>query len=211
VSVPVVHAVTDDIIVARGDFLERARGVMTALGARGAVQLRAPAMEGRPLYEMALALAELQRSTGCWLVVNDRLDVAAACGAIGAQLTSRSIAIADARAAVPPPSLRLGVSVHDADEARRASAEGASWLVAGHVHDTASHPGEPGRGERFVADVVAAAAGTPVIAIGGLRPAHLGALRRAGAHGAAAIRGIWGAADSARAAGDYLSAYDADP
>ena len=207
-SIPVLHAVTDDIVVARADFLARARGVMAALGARGALHLRAPALDGRPMYALAVALAGVQRETGCWLVVNDRLDVALASGARGAQLTSRSISVADARARVAPSSFPLGVSVHAPDEAWLAANQGATWIVAGHVHQTASHPGEAGRGEAFISSVIDAAEETPVIAIGGVRAEHLAALRRAGAHGAAVIRGIWGAADSARAAADYLSAYD---
>jgi len=205
---PVVHAVTSDDTLARDDFPALAAAVMAALGPRGAVHLRGRLLGGRALVGLAGRLAAAQAATGCWLVVNDRLDVALASGARAAQLTSRSISLADARARVAPSSFPLGVSVHAPDEAWLAANQGATWLVAGHVHQTASHPGETGRGEAFISSVVDAAEEAPVIAIGGVRPEHLDALRRAGAHGAAVIRGIWGAADSARAAADYLSAYD---
>lgn len=205
-QVPVVHAVTNDEILARPDFLDRAGGVMQALGARGAIHVRARAWPGRRLYDLATRLAELQRDTDAWLVINDRLDVALATGARAIQLTSRSMEVADARAIAR--GLGLGASVHSLDEARRAEAEGADWVVAGHVFETRSHAGAPGRGVAFVREL-AEAVRVPVIAIGGIFPKHLPALLHTGAHGVAAIRGIWDAQDAERAAIDYFSSYDA--
>lgn len=211
-AVPVVHAVTTDDIAGAPDFPERARGVMRALGARGALHLRAPSLGGRALHALAASLAGAARESGCLLVVNDRLDVALAAGADGVQLTSRSLTAGDARLALrgarAARPLRVGASVHAAEEARAAAAAGADWLVAGHVFATASHRGAPARGLGFLREV--AAFGTcPVIGIGGVLPRHVPLLLAAGAHGAAAIRGIWDAVDAERAAGDYISSYDA--
>ncbi|MBX6332431.1 MAG: thiamine phosphate synthase, partial [Gemmatimonadaceae bacterium] len=89
----------------------------------------------------------------------------------------------------------------------RAAADGASWVVAGNVYPTPTHAGAPGRGAALVRTIVAAAP-VPCIAIGGVKPAHVAALRAAGAHGVAAISGIWGGDDAERAAIDYLSAYE---
>jgi thiamine-phosphate diphosphorylase len=203
--VPIIHAVTDDLILTRPWFLERARRVMGALGGRGAVHLRARIVPTARLFALAQALVEGGRQTACWVVVNDRVDIALAAEAQGVQLTSRSMRVVDAHAIAP--ALALGASVHAADEAATAEAEGASWVVAGHVFETKSHPGEPGRGVRFV-EALRAATRLPCIAIGGIRPAHVRALRAAGVYGVAAITGIWGAADAERAAADYLSAYD---
>jgi thiamine monophosphate synthase len=80
--------------------------------------------------------------------------------------------------------------------------------VVGHVFDTASHAGEPGRGAGFLAGV-AGSVHVPVIAIGGITPSRVEAVLRGGAHGVAVIRGIWGAAHAGEGAGHYLSAYDA--
>ena len=94
-SLPVVHAVTSDEVIARGDFLDRALSVMRTLGARGAIHLRAAAATSRHMYSLAAALAAAQDTTGAWLVVNDRVDIALASGARAIQLTSRSIDAAD--------------------------------------------------------------------------------------------------------------------
>jgi thiazole tautomerase (transcriptional regulator TenI) len=206
-EIPRIHAVTDDLILAHPDFTTRARGVMRALGPRGAVHLRARYLTAAQLYAIALALGDAQETTGCWLIVNERLDVALGARTQGAQLTSRSVSVADARLVVD--TLPLGASIHSADEAEAAARDGADWVVAGHVYPTTSHEGMPGRGVSLVSEVVRSSA-LPCIAIGGVRPAFVGTLRDAGAYGVAAISGIWGATSAEAAATDYLSHYDGD-
>jgi thiamine-phosphate diphosphorylase len=207
--IPVVHAITEDRILARSDFLEQAAAIMRALGPRGAVHLRARSIPAARLYALALALREAEARSGAWLVVNDRLDLALAAGAHAVQLTSRSITVRDARRIALPSgaTLELGASVHTPEEAAAAAAAGASWVVAGHVFATPTHPTESARGPELVRRI-ARAAGIPCIAIGGIRPEHVAPLRDAGAHGVAAIRGIWDARDAERAAIDYLSPYE---
>lgn len=205
-SIPVLHAVTSDDIIIRSDFLDRARRVMHAGGSRVAVHIRAQRLSGRLLHQLATTVAQMQRETGAWVIVNDRADVALISGARGVQLTSRSMSPADARRSAP--GLMVGASVHSLDDAREAADAGASWLVAGHVFETESHHGEPGRGSEFIAQL-AAAHTIPTIAIGGVRPEHVSALRTAGAQGVAVIRGVWHASDAGAAVIDYLSAYGA--
>lgn len=183
---PVVHAVTDSAAIMREEFLMRALSLMRTLGPRGALHLRSSKASGRRMYDIATTLAMYQRETRCWLVVNDRVDIAAAVGARGAQLASHSLRIAEAL--LVSPELPVGASVHSVKEAIEAEAAGASWCVAGTVFETPSHAGRlPARVE-FVAKV-AGAVHIPVIAIGGVRPEDVGALKRAGAHGIATIRG----------------------
>jgi thiazole tautomerase (transcriptional regulator TenI) len=159
------------------------------------------------LTRIAVELAQAQRASESWLVVNDRVDIALVSGARAVQLTSRSVEVGDARSLAP--DLLVGASVHNVKDAIAAERAGASWLVAGSVHATATHPGEAGRGVEFVAEITWRVR-VPVIAIGGVLPQHIRPLREAGAHGVAAIRGIWGETDAARAAADYLSMYDSD-
>jgi thiazole tautomerase (transcriptional regulator TenI) len=206
-DVPRIHAVTDDLILAHPEFTTRARGVMRALGPRGAVHLRARYLTAAQVYAIALALGDAQESTDCWLVVNERLDIALAAQTRAAQLTSRSLTVADAR--LVSSELPLGASIHSADEAASAEREGASWVVAGHVFATSSHAGMPGRGVSLLADIVRCTS-LPCIAIGGVRPELVGTLRDAGAYGIAAISGIWGAPSAEVAATDYLSHYDGE-
>jgi thiazole tautomerase (transcriptional regulator TenI) len=204
-AVPLVHAVTTDEILARSDFVDVACGVMAALGPRGALHLRASRASGARLQAVGETLAAAQQVTGAWLVVNDRVDVAMAVRARGAQLTSRSLAAADARRAAP--ALAIGASVHAVREGVEAADGGADWLVAGQVFASAGRDGDEGRGMAFMESLIAAVR-VPVIAIGGIRRSHCRALRLAGVHGVAVIRGIWDAPNAEQAASDYLSCYD---
>ena len=204
VRVPVVHVVTSDEIVARPEFMDVACGVMGVLGARGALHLRASRLGAARLHELAEGLAAAQRITGAWLVVNDRLDVALAVQARGAQLTSRSLLTPDARHAAP--SLALGASVHTVAEGLEAAQAGADWLVVSHPFAPAA--GELADGGTMLIERLAARTTAPLVAIGGVRPQHCRALRMAGAHGVAVIRGVWDAPNAERAAADYLSCHD---
>ena len=204
--IPVVHAVTNDDVLARADFIDQASAIMETMGPRGAIHLRAHTVPASRLHALALALALAQRKTGAWLVVNDRIDIAMTVHARGAQLTTRSMTAMDARRIAP--QLAIGASVHGVEEAKIAEAAGADWIVGGHVFETATHPEAPGRGPALISRITSAVA-LPLIAIGGIQPEHVPFLRRAGAHGVAVIRGIWSAPNAERAAIDYFSAYDA--
>ncbi len=204
-DIPIVHAVTTDKIILGKDFIARAISVMQALGERGAVHLRSQLIPSPRLYDIACRLTSLHADTGCWCIVSDRLDIAMASFAHGVQLNSRSMRVADARIAAP--KLRIGASVHSAEEAITAESEGADWCVAGNVFETASHPGAPRRESTFISDIVAKV-DTPIIAIGGVKPEHVRPLIEGGAYGVATIRGIWEAKNSEEAATSYLSEYD---
>jgi thiazole tautomerase (transcriptional regulator TenI) len=201
-ELPVVHAITNDEIMLRPGFLRKAMGVMRVLENKGAIHIRSQLLDTPTLYSITLALLELHEQTRCWCIVNDRVDVALACGVQGVQLTHKSIAVPDVQRIAP--ALLIGASVHSADEARDAEQAGADWCVAGHVFETPSHPGEPRRENNFIPDVVAAVK-LPVIAIGGIRPEHVRSLVHRGAHGVAAIRGIWNDENAELAASRYLS------
>jgi 8-oxo-dGTP diphosphatase len=89
-----------------------------------------------------------------------------------------------------PQRTRLGVSCHDSREIGQAARLGADYLFLGPLQPTPSHPGSFGVGwERW--SEWARAALCPVYAIGGLGPADLDQVRRAGGFGVAAIRAFW--------------------
>ena len=214
-ELPVVHAVTNDEIVTRAGFRERACDVMRAMGARGALQLRAPRLAHRSagaLLELAFALAEEQQRTGAWLVVTDRIDVGMIAGARGIQLTGQSMEAADAARVIaragecaPPPHVTwtpaFGASVHSLEEAIAARLAGATWGVVRKSDQTS--------GAALVRQLVKYG-GLPIIAIGGIVPQHIAPLSQLGVRGVAAIRGIWYAENAGRAALDYLSGYDSE-
>lgn len=196
---PPLHVVTDDAVVARVDFLDRAEVIIQAGGPLLVFHLRAPRASGRRMYELARALRVI--GADGWLVVNDRVDVAVAAGADGAQVGARGLAPADARRVLHPGDL-LGVSVHSVDEARAAQAEGADFVLAGTIWATPSHPERPGAGTGLVREI--AALGIATVAIGGVTPEREAEARDAGAAGVAVMRGVWDAPDPAAAVKEYL-------
>lgn len=64
--------------------------------------------------------------------------------------------------------LKIGVSVHSAEEAREAVRLGASYLTAGHVFATDCKKGVPPRGLEFLKEICELAP-VPVYGIGGIR------------------------------------------
>ena len=175
------------------------------------VQLRAP---GRPSGEL-LALAEALRALvrpPALFVVNDRIDVAAACAADGVHLPEAGLPVATARRLLGPAAL-VGRSVHSPEAARAAQREGADYLVVGTIFPTSSHPGEAPAGPALIGRV-RGATGLPLLAIGGITPERVSVVIGAGADGVAAITAILGSpvpGEAARALMNALVAHASPP
>ena len=192
---PILCLVTDRRMAPDGRFVRVIAEAVT--GGVDMVQLREKDLPVR----QQIALAEELRAAVAGMaviVVNDRLDVALAAGLQGVHLGEQSLPVA---AAVRTAGGRLlvGRSVHDAKSAKQAEADGASYLIAGHIFATASHPNEPPRGLQLIGDV-RAAVGCALLAIGGITPANAAECIRAGADGVAVISPIMAAARPAEAA-----------
>lgn len=165
-----------------------------------AVQLRDKDLAGGALYALAERLRAETAARRALLLVNERVDVAVAVGADGVQLGSGAVPVVDARRLLPAGTL-VGVSIHRAADVARAA--DADFLVFGAVYST---PGKTASGTGPLRAAVAAAAPTPVLAIGGVTAAEVPALRAAGAAGAAVIRAVLAAADPAAATRTLLGA-----
>jgi thiamine-phosphate pyrophosphorylase len=149
------------------------------------IQVRERDLEAAALSALVVDLVRLTRGTATRIVVNDRLDVAIACGADGVHLRGDSIAAARARSMAPAGFL-IGRSVHRADEAVRAAPE-VDYLIAGTVFPTSSKPGlDHLLGLAGLASIVRAVS-VPVLAIGGVSMDRIASVAEAGAAGVAAI------------------------
>lgn len=201
--IPPLHLVSDDETLGGAGFAALAERLLRAGGAEVVVQLRAPSAPARPLLALARRLAPVAAAAGARLLVNDRVDVALASGADGVHLGARGMPIPEARRLLGPERW-IGASVHSAAEAVAAAREGADYLIAGTLFPTPSHPGRPGSGTEWLTAL--AGIGVPVIGIGGITPARVGAVRAAGAGGVAVLRGVWQAARPLDALASYLEA-----
>jgi len=198
---PRLHAITDDRIARRPDLHRLAQTIATAGGQHVALHVRAPGVPGLDLYRMARDFAELSPAS---LFVNDRLDIALACGAVGVQLTRTSLPVASARRLCA--AWWIGCSVHSYDQATAARNAGADYLVAGPAYATPTHPDQAPLGSRTLEEIVRL--GLPVVAIGGITPERGRELAAAGVYGVAAIRSIWDAPDPALVVRDFLGDRD---
>ena len=168
------------------------------------VQLRDKDESGGALLKRAAALREVTCGSAI-LLVNERADVAAVCGADGVQLGEAAMPTASVRAILPEGSI-IGRSVHSVEGASEAQASGADFLLVGTMFATRSHPGEEPSGPDLLERVRAAGVGAPLLAIGGITADNVAQVIQAGADGAAVITAILASADPERAASEIKSA-----
>ncbi|EIM04990.1 transcriptional regulator TenI, partial [Planococcus antarcticus DSM 14505] len=126
------------------------------------------------------------------IVINDRADVAYVSNAKGVQLAYHSLPVEIVKRKFS--NLTVGCSVHSIEEAQMAEQQGADYLIFGHVYSTQSKPGLRPKGIdqlRSVSESVS----IPVIAIGGIMPANIKDVIKAGTQGVAIMSGILEAKD----------------
>ncbi|WP_246026956.1 thiamine phosphate synthase [Laceyella sacchari] len=117
------------------------------------------------------------------LIVNSSVSVAEALGLGGIHLPERMPFPAMS------PAMRVGRSVHSLAAAERAAAEGADYLMVGHIFPSASKPGLPPLGsDRLLVWVKQVK--IPMIAVGGIDAGNVAEIKRAGCHGIAVISAV---------------------
>ena len=164
-----LYAIVDTQSLARLGLgvLELADAVLAARPAL--LQLRAKALGARDTLELLRALAGRCRARGVPLFANDRPDLALLAGCDGVHVGQSDLLVTDVRAFAP--SLKVGVSCHDAAELEDALALGPDYVAFGPVFATASKDNpDPVVGVDGLARAAARvrAAGLPLVAIGGI-------------------------------------------
>ncbi len=181
-----LYVITDATLRPGRTHLDVVRAAIAG-GAR-MVQIRdkqAPARELCRIVEQAL---ELARPAGVPVIVNDRVDVAAAVGADGAHVGQEDIPPQAAREILGEEAI-LGVSVHDEREAAEAEAARADYFGVGAMFATTTKDGAVVRGLGQIARI-RACSNTPIVAIGGINAGNIGQVARAGADAAAVVSAV---------------------
>ena len=170
-------------------------------GGADAIQLRDKSCSSRELIRIGRVVRGITLRGGSLFLVNDRLDVALACGADGVHLGQGDIRTDVARQIVPPGFI-IGVSVSSVEEAIQAEREGADYVALSPTFSTGSkQDAGPGHGLDMLRDIRRSVS-VPVIAIGGIHRGNVGEVIAAGADGVAVISAVAGATDIAAAARD---------
>jgi thiamine-phosphate pyrophosphorylase len=131
-----------------------------------ALQLRAKDLAPREMLQLLRALHPVCRTAGVPLFANDRADLAALAGCEGVHVGQDDMPIATIRRMAP--TLRVGVSTHTLEEARRALADRPDYIAFGPIFETQSKSRpDPVVGLEMLR-MVAAACPVPVVAIGGI-------------------------------------------
>jgi thiamine-phosphate pyrophosphorylase len=141
------------------------------------------------LVRIARMARRICDAAGAALIVNDRIDIALAAGADGVHLGQADLPIEAARRI--SRDLWIGVSTHDLAQVRAACDAGADYLGFGPVFATVTKENpDPVQGIAGLPAAVAAAAGRPIVAIGGITAAAVDDIYRTGAHAICAISAV---------------------
>ena len=147
---------------------------------------------------LAQSLAFLSREKGVTFIVNDHVDVALAVGADGVHVGQKDLPVAVVRRVVGPATI-VGASTNNAEEARRAEADGADYVSVGRLFETGSKEDTRPASTDTIRKVKAAVS-RPVCAIGGINETNIDEVIAAGADMAAVISAVCSAREPREAA-----------
>jgi thiamine-phosphate pyrophosphorylase len=164
------------------------------------VQLRDKQLEARPLLCRAAIAVRVCGQREVPFIINDRPDLALACGADGVHVGQDDVSPGVARQILGPDAI-IGRSTHEPPELDAALAEPVDYLSAGPVFPTPTKPGRPGTGLGYLRHVAARVA-RPWFVTGGVTPETVGPMVVAGARRFVVVRYLTDARDPrARASG----------
>jgi thiamine-phosphate pyrophosphorylase len=169
------------------------------------VQLREKGLDARAFLEEARNIRHRLDARGVPLIVNDRLDVALACGAAGVHVGQHDLPC-DVVRRIAGPGMVIGVSVSTVAEAVAAERDGADYLGISPVFATPTKTDAPAATGLDGLRRIRAAVRLPLVAIGGIHAGNAAAVLAAGADGIAVVSAIMAAVDPQRAAAELRRA-----
>ena len=187
-----LYVITDEGIAGGLSHAEIAQRAIA--GGADVIQLRDKVCGCRELIRIGRILREITKKSGTLFIINDRLDVALACGADGVHLGQDDICAVVARQ-LSPPGFIIGISVGTVAEAVRAEQDGADYIALSPVFSTTSkYNAGPGHGLEVLRQIRRNVS-LPIIAIGGINRDNVREVITAGANSVAVISGVVGRPD----------------
>ncbi len=173
------------------------------------VQLREKHASSRDFYTQAVALMNLLAPLNIPLIINDRLDIALACGAQGVHLGQSDLPVQAARKLLPP-EVFIGWSVESMEDVELSATLPLDYLGVSPVFatptktDTATPWGLEGLRR------IRAATELPLVAIGGIHLGNAASVMQAGADSLAVVSAICSADDPLAASQQLRKLIDAN-
>lgn len=158
------------------------------------IQLREKNLSSARYLEDAVWLREQTAKTGTLFIVNDRLDIALACGADGVHLGKEDIPVAEAKRIANMCGLKnflVGATAKTREQAMRAVSQGADYIGSGAWFSTSTKPDAVPISDHIFQEIRKAVK-VPIVAIGGLTAENCDRPLRLGADGAAVAGGVFG-------------------
>lgn len=161
------------------------------------VQLRDKSPDAGHLAEIGSAVAKKCAEQGALFIVNDRIDLAIACGADGVHLGQDDLSVEFARGLMGQAAI-VGLSTHSEQQVIDAQISGADYIGVGPVFATPTKPGRPAVGTGLVT-FAGENSELPFFAIGGISEQTIVTVLEAGARRVSVLRAILDADDPVRA------------
>ena len=157
------------------------------------LQLREQNLEPADFLREARELRALCGRYGVPFLVNDDVEIAAACGADGVHVGQRDMEAGRVRAILGEGKI-IGVSAQTVEQARAAEESGADYLGVGAVFPTSTKSDADAVSLDTLREICSAVR-IPVVAIGGISAKNLPRLRGTGIAGAAVVSAVFAASD----------------
>lgn len=183
-----LHVITDEVLQTRWTHAQLA-GLAAAAGADTIQYREKRPRTTRELVEAAEAIREVIGGTEVELLIDDRVDVAAAVG--GAVHLGRDDLPAVTARRLLGPGVIIGGTANSLAEARRVAASPVDYIGVGPVFGTTSKGGRaaPMLGLERLQEIVAEVS-KPVIAIGNITASNIRSVLYTGAYGVAVLSAV---------------------
>jgi thiamine-phosphate pyrophosphorylase len=213
VTLPPLNAILDHEVARRGGWtLEELAKACLAGGARF-LQIRVKHLAGGPFLGLCDQIVRLAEPHNAIVMVNDRADLAALCGAAGVHLGQEDLSPTDARLTVGDRAI-IGLSTHTIEQVQVAASQPVDYIAVGPVFGTGTkETGYAAVGLELVreaADLVRShskASGRPahpIVAIGGITVDRARTVIDAGATSVAVISDLLATGDPESRVREYL-------
>jgi len=184
IRLPLVYPVTDKTLSGKTSHLAILRELVR--GGATLVQIRDKQTPPAEYLHDLRRCVEFAAGRGVTLIVNDRCDLALACGAAGVHLGQDDLPPRSARTLLPAGAV-IGFSTHSLAQVRSASRLPVDYLGFGPVFPTSSKDDASPVVGLSLLEKACRRAAQPVVAIGGIGCHEVAAVLEAGAASAAVV------------------------